>query len=364
MVIEINEMIDALEEFFNSSGHEFFVGGIAGAEIEKYVLEAATQVTDFSKILILNGCQDYIGLMKKPLPNYVFWGDIFTEQISDTLEPNDPWKPKILKHSYECINVINTRMISAYDVMIIFNAHLIPNIHEIIESFCGKVVCVIDPIEAFFSYSSTLVNHVLIITDALSKVSPMIAMARAAAGYDSRSIDTKARGTLTEISSINNRSIGKIDDKQYVSHDHELCYNIGKRQEESQLKKNQKLIVARNDGPSIIRVETDDKTRNTTITVKSLLVVENPNRKPLMKTKMRIFNSKTTCYVDTTYQRGMLTPKGSVCVLPANIISLNDMIYHRFNDVVFIMNGYKLSEQEKYALLKNSNNVTIVSEVK
>ena len=30
MVIEINEMIDALEEFFNSSGHEFIVGGIAG----------------------------------------------------------------------------------------------------------------------------------------------------------------------------------------------------------------------------------------------------------------------------------------------------------------------------------------------
>ena len=38
MVVEINEMIDALEEFFNSSGHEFIVGGIAGTEIEKYVL--------------------------------------------------------------------------------------------------------------------------------------------------------------------------------------------------------------------------------------------------------------------------------------------------------------------------------------
>ncbi len=364
MVVEINEMIDALEEFFNSSGHEFIVGGIAGTEIEKYVLDAAAQVTDFSKILILNGCQDYIGLMKKPLPNYVFWADIFIEQFSNALEPDDPWKPKILKHSYECINVINTRMISAYDVMIVFNAHLIPNIHEIIESFCGKVVCVIDPIEAGFVYAADLIRHALMITDSLSKVSPMVAMARATVGYDSRSIDTKVRGTLTEISSMNSRSIGKMDDKQYVSQDCELCYNIGKRQKESQLKKNQKLIVVRNENPSIIRVETDDKTRNTTITTRSLLVVENPNRKPLMKTKMRIFNSKTTCYVDTTYQYGMLTPKGSVCVLPANIISLNEMIHHRFNDVVFIMNGYRLSEQEKYVLLKNSNNVTIVSEVK
>ena len=248
--------------------------------------------------------------------------------------------------------------------MIIFNAHLIPNIHEIIESFCGKVVCVIDPIEAFFSYSSTLSHNALIITDALSKVSPMIAMARAALGYDSRSIDTKARGTLTEVSSINSRSIGKIDDKQYVSQDYMLLDDIRKRQQESQLKKNQKLIVSLNINQSIIHVETDDKTRNTMITAKSLLVVDNPNRKPLMKTKMRIFNSKATCYVDTTYQRGMLVPKGSLSVLPANIISLNDMIYHRFNDVVFIMNGYKLSEQEKYALLKNSNSVTIVSEVK
>ena len=41
MIYEINQMIDYLDDFFKSSHKETIVGGIAGTQIEKFVLDAA-----------------------------------------------------------------------------------------------------------------------------------------------------------------------------------------------------------------------------------------------------------------------------------------------------------------------------------
>lgn len=362
MVIEIPEMIDTLEEFFRRSDHELVVGGIAGTEIEKYVLDAATYTTDFSKILVVNGCQDYLGLMKKPLDNYVFWGDLFVEEIVDPLIPRNPWLPEILNSKPEFRKRVDSTRISRYDIIINFNAHLIPGwyIGQISNSFSGKIISVVDPFDgnAFGTLYQYGIKDILVITDTLSKVSPLTAMARSSLGFDTRSVDTKAHGTLNEVSKINYRSIGKIDDKQYISDDFELVDDIRRKQMESPFRKNQKVLV--NDDIVDINIDSEGF-RKASVVRNSMLVIENPSQTPLMK--MRLYNSNQTYFTDVTYQEGILVPRSSIPVMPANIMTIYQSAFHRFNHTILILTE-KIDPNRRYSVLKNSINVTVVNKSK
>ena len=368
-------MIDSLEEFFDSNGHYMNVGGVAGTEIEKFVLDVATEKIDFSRILILNGCQDYIGLLKTPLTNYRFWSDAFISTISE--EPNmyirrDEWFPKIYKKQISYVYKFDENLCNEYDVIIIYNSHLIPWTYaeKIIDSFCGKIVAITDPIESSLSYDPGFITgNSLVITDTLVKTSPIIALARSIVGIETRSIDKNAKGTFTTIESMSSRSIGKMDDKQYIASNIDLVKEIGRKQLSSTLKKDQKLFVSL---PfSISEIISDDKLCGNSIAYGSMLVVDNPNRRPLMPMKMRLFNSKRKCYVDTIYESeeslglcNAYTPKrGTVMVRPANILSVGNAAHHRYNNSIFILDDTTTSV-EKYTVLKNSINTTFVAGIK
>lgn len=361
MVVEINEMIDFLDDFFKSGHHETVVGGIAGTQIEKFVVDATQGVTEFSRILFINGCQDYIGLMKKQLPNVLFWGDLFIEQIVDPLIPRNPWIPEIYNTKPEFIKKIDSERLSHYDVMVVFNSHLIwrDYISQISENFSGKIVYVCDPCEPMGG--STMwdigLNDIPVVVDTLEKVSPMIAMARASLGYESRAIDRKVRGTLTEINKLNRRSIGKIDDKQYVTNDYDLYGEIRKKQLDSPFRKNQKVIV--ND--DIIDVMIEGGLRKASLVKNSMLVIQNATTSPLMK--LRLYNSNITYSADVTYKNGVMIPRGMISVSPANILMAHNICHHRYNHIVLILDE-KLPLHSKYSILKNSNNVTVVNKAK
>ena len=82
MIIELNEMIDLIDDFYGSADmREMVIGGIAGTPVNKFAVEGCTKYTKFNKILIIEGCQDYIGLMKNPIPNVKHWTDLFVEEI-------------------------------------------------------------------------------------------------------------------------------------------------------------------------------------------------------------------------------------------------------------------------------------------
>ena len=359
MVIEINEMIDYLEDFFNNSQHEIVVGGIAGTQIEKYVLDAALGITEFHKILVVNGCQDYLGLMKNPMPTVVFWADLFVNQLVDSLIPRNPWLPNIYNPEPESTINIDSARLAAYDAVVIFNGHLIPGerLSDISKNFSGKIVTVIDPCET--SHGLYMYDKAPIIIDTLEKVSPIIAMARSVYGVESRLIDTKVRGTVNEINKMSRRSIGKMDDKQYVTYDIDLLCEIQEKQCKSPLRKNQKVIVS---ADGIIDTNIENGLRKASIVDGSMLVVVNPNPDPFMK--LRLYNSKTTYFVDVSYNKGALCPKGAISVQPGNIIGIYDFTHHRYNHSVLILNDKRLPDYAKYSVLKNSNNVTIVSNVK
>lgn len=362
MIYEINQMIDYLDEFFKGSQKETIVGGIAGTQIEKFVLDSALQTTTFNKILVVNGCQDYIGIMKKPMQNVVFWGDLFMEVIVDPLMPIDPWKPKIFNPQEEYVKRINSQMIAAYDIIVVFNAHLVPYnmLKAISENFGGKIVYVTDPLDTGCDgmYMGGDAREMPVVVDHLEKVSPMIALARSTVGFDSRAVDYKVKGTLTETNKIGKRTIGKIDDKQYITNDWGLYKEISKRQEETPFRKNQKVIV----NEDIVDVMYEMGQRRATLVKGSMLTIENATSNPLMR--LRLYNSKIIYAADVTYMHGAMKAKGSVSVIPGNIMYLYDnFTYHRYNHTVAVL-GYKLEKRYMYSLLKNSNNVTIVNRFK
>lgn len=356
MVIEINEMIDVLDDFCRNDKHSIVAGGIAGTEIERYTLESVTGVTSWDKILVLQCCQDYMGLMKEQLPNVIFYGDLFYDEMVDPLIPRDPWRPDIFDMDAEYVTKIRADRIANYEFIVVLNAHLIYNDRwrkMIEDNFSGKIIYIVDPIEERVSSS------VPIITDTLMKVSPMIALARAAVQVDTRSVDRKVPGTLNEVSKMSKRSIGKLDDKQYITNDYQLLCEIREKQEKSSVRKNQKVLIGYNH-PIISNMNSNGLI---TLIPQSMLVVKNPNSRPLMT--HRVYNSKTEFYMDISYLPGTLLPKSTVHVVAANIIAINEMKPHRFNHTVMCMcDNSRLTPFEKYILFKNSNNVTIVSHVK
>lgn len=375
MIYELNQMIDYLDNFFESSHRVTMVGGIVGTPIEKFVLDAALKTTPFSKILVLNGCQDYIGFMKDCPDNVMFYADILVSDIIDSYIPVDVWKPSVYAPTTEYTRRLNMDLLSYYDIIVVFNAHIVPKdvIDSLNKNFGGKIVYVVDPLEATpvtgivdNVYKHTGFN-VPTIVDSLTKLSPIMAMARNVFGFETRAIDRRIDGTVTQVSKINKRVIGRIDNCQYITNDYQLFDDIEQKQINSTFRKNQKLIVSTG-----IDVFTTSTTSGEKVSLVdgSMLVVSNPNTRPMMQ--MRIYNSRMICgvdvkyapYIDNLYKTTPLSvrPQGVIDVKPGNIMGVHHtgVISHRFNKVVLILNDKLDNLSSKYSILKNTNNLIVV----
>ena len=350
-------MIDLIDDFYAGDTKEMMVGGIAGTEINQFVIDGVTKNTRFNKVLFVQGCQDYIGLMKTPVPNVKHWTDLFVEEIVPPLIPVDPWKPRCIQEKPAFVNRLNESLLASYESMVIFDAQLIP--HEVrrllSEAFLGQIVSVVDPVER-----TPYDFDIPMIVDTLRKLSPILAMARNAIGIETRSIDRKVRGSVVQTSKMNKRTIGKIDDKQYVTNDYELLYEVQKRQYESPFRKNQKVIVQ----DDLIDMMNENGIRKASLGAESMLIIENATAQPLMK--LRLYNSKITYYADIQYDNMLpqsLKHRGKITVRPGNIIPVHNVAFHRYNHTVLVL-SQDLSPRLKYSVLKNSNNVTVVDKRK
>ena len=366
MIIEVDQMIRHIEDFVvRSTDKAIVVGGIVGTEIERFALEGITAVHDFNKVLVVQCCQDYIGMMKEPMPNVKFIGDILSPVLmDDPMKPINPFKPRfenpIPRFGYE----LNKSILANYNATVVLNAHLMDTLlaNALMNACNGPIIFVVDPIEEpYWASRGFGINEIPVIADTLLKVSPVVAMARHLVGFDTRAINTRAKGTVNEIKKMNKRSIGKIDDKQYVSNDYELVREINQRQIDTPLRKNQKLLVT-----SDIDVMVDESNQRSSLMFGSMLVVHSTTTRPLMR--MRLYNSKiiyaTNVIYDANYN-ALIGHKSDVRVRPANIISHHNMNQHRFNHMVFVVSpDIPLTVNTRYSMLKNSNSLTIVNSFK
>jgi hypothetical protein len=343
-------MIDLIEDHFSPTwgrNHVLTVGGIAGTKIFKIAIDACMKYHPFEKILVVDGCQDYIGLLRKPVPNYIHYMDLFRSvripAIEEQLRPMHTF-PMELKSGYQM--ELADMLMRGYDALIINNAHLIPSTCRtaLAKYFPGYVLEIIDPLD----FNGTDFHEVPTLHDTLAKQSPLIAMARSMYGVDTRAIDRKVRGDFKKVK-MTKRGIGKIDANQYVTNSYDVLNQIQSKQLSSQFRRNQKFVVASEE----LRMMNDQDNLPVVVGPGTMLSITTAS-KPLMK--LRIHSSTRQVYSTLSYT---YTEK-ALYVKPANIIMADDACHHRFNSIVIVLGEEPMTNRLWYSLLKIANTITIV----
>lgn len=345
-IIEVDQMIDYIDDFFNRADAKVLnVGGSCGTSIFRHVIDSATNRSAFCNILVLDGCQDLVGLNKK-VDNYKWYADILNSIIVDPIVEPDPTSSIWSRVPTEYRNIFNTEMSKPYNTIIIVNAHLIEReILQLIDnSFHGKVVNIVDP----FDIGGEYYTDVYTITDSFMSLPMNVAMARDLYDIDTRIINTKAKSKIEEIK-ISIRSIGKIDDKQYISNDPELINIIQQKQYNASLRKNQKVMI--NDKRLYKTPDGSNSIYKTT-----MMVVESVSNANYIHQLLRIYGTRVSFGANIYYQPN--DHNNNWIVKPANIISMEEQAHHRYKNAVLITSS-PLTIRENYSVLKNSNNLSI-----
>lgn len=349
-IVEISAVIEMIEDHFSSGwggSHVLTVGGVAGTHIFKNAIHACMKSNNFTKILVVDGCQDYIGLLRNPVVNYKYYLELFRTVPVPSIEQHmNPLKPFLVSDPTEYVVQIEDRAICVYDAIIINNAHLIPYSHlKAFETyFPGKILMIVDPLDL----DGVDYAGIPTLYDSLSKQSSTIALARSMFGIDSRGIDRKVRCSFRK-AKMNKRGIGKIDTNQYVTNSPNILAQINDKQYRAPFRRNQKFIVSSDQ----IELREDLEHRIITIGPKTLLHISTVS-KPMMK--LRIHSSPSEFYSILSYTNA----KNHVYVKPANILSVDDAVHHRFQSIVLVLGDEPMTNRLWYSLLKIANNITVV----
>jgi hypothetical protein len=348
-ILTIDQMCDGFDDFLHSDRQVFYAGSIIGCELLKYISALAKTYSVTDRILIIEGCQDYICLMGGPAM-YVYYEDLYDIKAIPDKEI-DVFKKSWNPITYTTKAELDLRRVTGIRLIIIRHANLIPDdvLNDIKANTNCKIVIMFDPYEIdgerFAGYGT--------IVDSLTKQSPLIGYTRHIVGATNLGIDNRIRGGVDKVR-LSKRSYGRIDNSQHICNDPEIVSEIKNKQISNTIRKNQKFLV------------TDDRHINgadnvinpTAITRNSLVTLISNNR---ISPKFVMHNSKFVYGMTVTYDQQHLFEKSDVTVTAGNILSIKEASYHRFKDITYIHNkNIPMSLREKYTLLKNSLNVKIV----
>jgi hypothetical protein len=347
-VIDIHEMIDLIEtHFYGSWGSDntLIVGGVAGTSIFKNAIHSCMKHYDFIRILVLDGCRDYIGLLRKPVVNYMYYLDVFySVRIPSLSSIEHPFYKPALKQKEQVQLVLDETKLRGYNALIVNHAELIPRdyLNALRKTFAGRILFIVDPLDANGIYY----NGIPTIVDSLTKQSPLIALARSLYNIDTRAVDRKVKGSFKEIK-VSKRSVGKIDINQYITNDDLILESVRDKQLRSNFRRNQKFITMNDD----VQLFCDQDGAPIIIGQNSMLSISTTS-KPLMKVRIhsstRQFYSNLS-YVDNGY---------GLYVKPANIMSIPESLHHRYQSIIVMLGERPPSTRDWYSLMKIANTVS------
>ena len=353
--IELHELINMVDSFMrNDSATTFVVGEMVGCNLLRHISEIVASAIGFQKILFISGIQDdvYNGKIYR---NHVYWASLFDDIIIDGLVEYDPFRPRVQNPDPEYWKSISRFMLAPFHYMIIHDAHKIPKpyLDSLVQSFHGKTILIVDP----FERDGVEWNYVDTCVDTFEKLSPVDGFARFLYGVDTRSINKRSKDNLVYDVSLSKRSIGKIDDKQYITSDPYLYATITEKQREVPFRKNQKVMVT----SEKINLRHDDNPIPHALTNGTLLnIAGTQNGLP----KTRIYASKVFLNVPMSYHIDRFrTPKNVLPVVPANILSIDQALKHRYRHIVFVTTSIypSISIRDQYSILKMGQNVTFAT---
>mgnify|MGYP003291878928 CR=1 FL=1 len=345
-IYEIDQMITLLDEFAYNDDLELTVCGMVGTDIFKYVMDSINGVYSFDRILIIDGCQDGLEILKKQIPNYMYYLDLFTNSIVDKPVSYNPWLPKIMNPEVEITLSFNEDMLLHYSVIVINNAELIPidKLNMIRKACHVKRIIIADP----FGINGEIFSDRPTLIDSLHKVSLIEAYVRVMYNVESRGIDKKVPCKIIENKKPSKRSIGRIDNTQYITNDKSLCEMIQSKQLKNTFRKNQSVLID-DDKIDVIRTDTGFKC----IGRNSMCIINSTSQNNFVM--LRPLYSKTIFKTYISYDKSSLSV---MKVSPANILMINDAQYHHYKNT-HILIGDNMSIREQYTMFKNSTNVII-----
>lgn len=350
--LNIPQMIELIEDHFQNewgSCKILTVGGVAGTAIFKHAIYACTKFLPFEKVLVIDGCRDYIGLLRNPVYNYLYYMDLFASEMVPNIETiQHPMHHFYVKPKAGYVPVLNDRKFKKFGAMIIMNAHLIPltYLSIITERFGGKILQIVDP------YDVDGVDYwmqVPTLYDSLNKQSALIALARSLFDIETRAVDRKIKCDFKTVK-MQRRTIGRIDTNQYITNDESILADVRKKQITNGFRRNQKVIVCDN---HITLVKDAEEPKRHSIGPMTMLSISQVSS-PLMK--LRIHSSAHELYSMINYTDN----DSGIFVKPANIITLNEASKHRFNSVVIVLGEEPMTRRMWYSLMKIANTISVV----
>lgn len=352
-IVDISEMISIMEEFIDLGDEQIYVGGCCGTNICDIVFEAVSSTYMPYEILVVEGCQDIVEMLYKKSDNrtrHIFYAEMFQTYFVPGIGYNE-FKPALVQPKPEYQTIIIREKIEKFKCIIVRDAHLIPReyITALSRTFNGKLICIVDP----FDINGEIYSSVPTITDTLSRVSPIIALARSVYDIDSRAIDNRVQCNVSE-KKLPKRSIGKIDNNQYIAINNELIESIRMKQLESKFRKHHKMIVT---GDRVYQFY-GEHGNLMTVNKDSMFTVQTSSENPMIK--LKLYYSSETFMHDVSYIND--TPRHMIPVKPANIISVYEAYKHKFVNSVLVLtnNDVDINPSFKYSMLKNSMNLTVV----
>lgn len=363
-IIEVDDMIELLTNFFNIPSEKFVaVGGMCGSPLLQTVLDCSTTYTSFKNVLIIDGCTDVVYMKQKldkpMIVNHVPWRNLFVDFIGDDFVPYEPFSLQRRSSNKPIRKIMDTRFLDVYECIVVNNAHLIPKMYldAFREYSRTKCVFMVDPFDEYGEWFS----NVPTITRSFSKVPPIIGMARGVYGVSTDMIDRYAKGVITN-GRIPRRTVGRMDDKIYVSNNEELVSEVRKRQMLRKIQRNQRFLIT--DDRMVMQLD-NDLFRNHVgsgdiiiADTQSVLNVRNP---------YHIYNSKVRLYMNLKYKNEsdknrIFGPQDhhKTEVVPANILTVREAALHKNRSVVLVYeNDTELSARNIYSMMKNSINLSI-----
>lgn len=352
MIVEISQMITIIEDFMmREDQYALDIGGCVGTGIFRICMDTVTQYYDFNKILIIDGCQDFVEMAKTRLPNHIFYAEAISTELDDYFMKQELDMPKFMRSDLNYVTHANDY--NQFDMIVINDGQLIPDniIQMIHDKFYGKIITIVDP----FDYDSENWMYVPIIVDSLHRLSVIQAYARKLYSIETRAIDKNIICALKNGGNIPLRSIGKQDKNQYVTTSKEIIDMVNERRK-PHLQRGQKVICK----SRYINVLKGEDTMDHVFTNHSMGILQSNKMLLNGMYNVRLHNSKHDINCDLTMDVEHCQHYETL-VEPANIISIDEMRYHKFNSIVLILpeGDQGVTIRELYSVVRNTNNLTI-----
>lgn len=376
MLIDLHTALECVETYYTEDTKQTVtLGCMCGTQLFKHIFDLSLGYFTFSDILLIEGCQDFIGLSEpSPANNHFYYASLLTKKAVRSLfnDFSNPFSMRILNNGNpvnEYRYNMDIKFINRFKLVLVCDAHLIPQnyISELQKHVSGKLVMFVDP----FTVNGQPYADVPTVTYATAECDSLTALARDVYGVDTNYVKQGPK-MLDVLNIAAPKTAGKFMNCQYVTND-TVYYELMKDKLEAMgIKKGYKVLV---DDNQVMKYTMDPLDRNELS--REEVVVNHHSLMDIVTGKgISNLHTEITCrlnnfkkvfhpHVDfkSTFKNPFTTDNSILKVIPGNLLTIEQASYHKFDKIIFIQSAYhRLTKQEMYTLMNITEHLTVLEE--